>query len=186
MGEPRLPAPAPSPPTRTAPSSLLCLLLAFPAARALPAAKSSSQLFLPERAQRAQRAQAGGRLLRSCSLSCLPSGLRSTGAADTEWPLAVLPLPPLPSSPAASPRPPSGGTAPGLGGSPFLLLRAPLRRLSRRDRGGNLPPLSPPPVPTLRPSSVSHWNQFLGELGLCRRRGRQSFRAGLQGTDGAM
>lgn len=88
VGEPRPPAPAPSPPTRTAPSSLLSLLLAFPAARASPARESSSQLFLPE------RAQAEGRLPRSCSLGRLPSRLRSSGSGGHEVVAAGGPCPP--------------------------------------------------------------------------------------------
>ena len=165
MGEPRPPAPAPSPPTRTAPSSLLSRLLAFPAARALLALKSSTQLFLPERVL---QEQAGGRLLRSCLLSCLPYGLRSSGSRRHTV-TAGGPSPPtsaiLPGLLASSP---SDGTALGLGGPSLLLLCAPLRRLLLPDRGGTLPPLSPPPARSLRPSSASHWNQFLGESGLRR------------------
>lgn len=104
-------------------------------------------------------------MLRSRSLGCLSSRLRSPGSGRHK---AALPRPPQPCCPAPSPRHPSRGTAPGLGGCP-LLLRACLRGLSRRDRSGNLPPLSPPRAPTLRPSSASPWSQFLGELGLCRR-----------------
>lgn len=106
VGELWPPAPAPSPPTRTAPSSLLSLLLAFPAARVFPARKSSSQLFLPERAQ---RAQAEGRLLRPCSLSCLCSRRRSSGSGRHKVA-------------AGGPPPPTSAIPPG------LLCSAPLPR----------------------------------------------------------
>lgn len=133
---------------------------------------------------RARRAQSGGRLLRSRSLRRLPSGRRSSASSRH----SVAPGGASPTTSASLPVP-----APSLAGQPRAggvllspLLRAPPHQLSRRDRSGNLPPLSPPPAPSLRPSSASHWNQFLGGTWGSAARGGQPFGAGLRGSDGAM
>lgn len=154
------------------------LLRPLPLARPLPPSSPGRSHFLPLWLSRplkvrpnffspgrARRAHCEGRLLCSSSLRCLPSRRWSSGNGRHEVaPWRSSPAT-RPSSPASSSRPPSRGTAASRAGSAFPLLPVPLRQLSRRDRGGNLPPLSPPPASSLRPFSTSHWNQFLGGIG---------------------